>query len=86
MLVCVAGMPFSISCAWSTGKDGADPIAGREVHTANGETTVFHGKSPRSDGLSYQYQNMKTPLRGNLILSDVLLPSDRWYLWNGKYD
>lgn len=83
-ILAAVGMSFSISCAWSAGKDGADPFTVREVRTANGETTVFRGKSPRSDGLSYQYQNMKTPLRGNLILSDVLLPSDRWYLWDGQ--
>ncbi len=78
--------------AWGAEKDlaqasqahVAQALLGRIVKSANGETVIIRGRSPRSDGLYYQYEKMNTPLRGNFIISDVLLPTDPWFLWNGQ--
>ena len=59
-------------------------MPGRTVRSIGEETVIARGKTPRLDGLSYQYQNLRTPLRGNLIVSDILLPGDSWHLWNGQ--
>lgn len=59
-------------------------LPGRSVRIIGEETIIARGRSPRADGLVYQYQNLATPLRGNLSLSDVLLPTDNWRLWNGR--
>jgi hypothetical protein len=64
--------------------DHLNPLHGRTVQIDNEETIILRGKSPRSDGLSYEYEKMQTPLRGNFIISDVLLPTDKWHLWDGS--
>lgn len=66
------------------GSDGGSPLPGRAVRSFDDETVISRGRSPRADGLIYQYQNLRTPLRGNLSISDVLLPTDVWRLWNGQ--
>lgn len=48
------------------------------------ETVITRGKTPRNDGLFYQYFKMTNPLRSNFIFSDVLTPSDTWYTWKGQ--
>ncbi len=53
------------------------------VHSGE-ETAIVRGPSPRLDGLYYQYRQMDTPLRGNLVVSDTLLPSDAWRTWDRK--
>jgi len=68
--------------AWCDGH--LNPLQGRTVRINNGETAIVRGKSPRSDRLSYEYEKMQTPLRGNFIVSDVLLPTDKWHLWDGS--
>ena len=65
-------------------KDEVKVLQGREIQSVSGETYIIRGHVPRSDGLSYQYEQMKTPLRGNFVLSDILLPSDSWHLWDGR--
>jgi hypothetical protein len=83
--VCLlAGLLILAWPAWGSEKTGSLSVPGRVIQTANGEIAIMRGNSPRMSGLSYQYQGMKTPLRGNLILSDVLLPSDPWHLWDGQ--
>jgi hypothetical protein len=72
------------AAAGEAGEPKADPWRGRKTVEAHGETALVRGPSPRQDGLSYQYEQMQTPLRGNLIVSDTLLPSDAWHLWNGR--
>ncbi len=66
------------------GSAGDSPLPGRTVRSFGDETVISRGRSPRADGLIYQYQNLQTPLRGNLSISDVLLPTDVWRLWNGR--
>lgn len=73
-----------ISPAWPADPTGVNPFHGRDLESAHGETALMRGKSPRNDGFSHQYWRMKTPLRGNLIVTDVLLPADRWHLWDGQ--
>lgn len=86
-LACLAALPVRAGEQGGKPQGGVDLAAaleGRTVRSVQGETAVIRGRSPRSDGLYHQYEKMATPLRGNYILSDVLLPTDPWYLWNGK--
>ncbi len=75
---------LSATPVWGGGKDGGPVLPGRVMRHDQDETAVIRGRSPRADGLSYAYARMKTPLRGNLIVSDVLLPTDAWHTWDGR--
>jgi hypothetical protein len=81
--VVVTWVCSSAALAGNSG-DESPLFPGRVIRRQGEQTVVGRGRSPRLDGLSYQYQNLGTPLRGNLILSDVLLPGDAWHLWNGR--
>ena len=49
-----------------------------------GEVLLSRGPSPLQDGKIHQYKKLTTPLRGNLVISDTLLPGDKWHSWDGK--
>lgn len=51
---------------------------------AGGEVLFSRGPSPLDRGKFHQYEDLTTPLRGNLIVSDTLLPGDKWHSWDGK--
>lgn len=75
---------FFSAITWGEESRSVNLLAGHKVVSSNGQTAIVRGHVPRGDKLSYQYQGMNTPLRGNLILSDVMLPSDPWHLWDGR--
>lgn len=57
----------------------------REVSVmSGGEVLLSRGPSPLHGGKFHQYEGLTTPLRGNLIISDTLLPTDKWHSWDGK--
>lgn len=41
-------------------------------------------KSPRKDGIWIQYFPLRTALRKNVVLSDIITPSSKWENWEGK--
>lgn len=51
---------------------------------SGGEVLLSRGPSPLHGGKFHQYEGLTTPLRGNLIISDTLLPTDKWHSWDGK--
>lgn len=58
---------------------GTETILGRNVATSSDMVSIMRGFSPRAQGIWHQYQYLQTPLRGNVVISDMLHPSDAWY-------
>ena len=45
--------------------------------------TITRGFSPTAEGIASQYRNSRVSLRGNVTLSDVIVPGARWHTGKG---
>jgi hypothetical protein len=68
----------------ASGQDQSTEVFGRSIVKDDDIVAIVRGDSPRAHGVWYEYDRLRTPLRGNFIVSDVLSPSDQWYDSHGN--